>query len=1026
MRASEAFIHRPVATALLALGILLLGITAYRLLPVASMPSVDLPTIFLRAELPGASPETMAATVATPLERQLGIIAGLSELTSINTVGGSTIIAQFDLSRNVDSAARDVQAAIDAARGTLPSNLPAPPFYVKANPNEFPIMTLALTSPTLPGGTVYDYASSVVAQKLSELDGIGQVEVDGAEKTALRVQVDPSVLASLGLGLEDVRAALGGATEDFPKGSFDSTQQSIEVAADDQLFTAAAWRDVVIAWRDGAPIRLGAVAKVIDGTVDSKVESLWNGQKAIVLQLRKQPGANAVETIDRVQAILPLLRHWLPSSIEFHVTGTQTEIVRSGIADLHLTLAATIALVILVIGLFLRRFWATAIPSVAIPVSLAGTFTVMYATGCGLDNLSLMTLTIAVGFVVDDAVVVIENIVRLIEAGAAPMTAAIRGVRQMGFTVVSITASLVAALIPILFMPGELGLFFREFGIALCSAIVISAAVSLTLTPAMCARLLPPRSIARQDDAIDRALRRLTALYGASLEAALRRPRLMLGSVLLILGLTLGLFAVLPKGLLPSEDLGVIRGVTDAPPDISFAAMRDRQRAIAALIEADPAVESVISSVGAGLWNPLNTGSLTIGLKPLAGRRVSTTQVADRLRAALAKVPGLAVYLSPVEDFSVGGRLGKARYQYTLAGPKLDALEGAASRLRDAMRRMPELRDVSTDEDADGLQANLALDRTSAARLGVSAESIDETLYDAFGQRQVATLYAPLDQFKLILELDPAYQKDPHTLATLRVAAGGGAQVPLSAMTRVDQGFAPMLLNHQGQLPAITLGFDTAPGVSIGQAIALIDRAAGNLRLPGDIVAGFAGTAGAAQRADADQLWLLLGAIVAVYLVLGILYESFAHPLTILSTIPSAGLGAGLALLVTRTELSVIAMIGLILLIGIVKKNAIMMVDFAIVAERTLGLAPDAAIFRAALLRFRPILMTNLTAALGALPLALGTGTGAELRRPLGIVVVGGLLVSQFVTLYTTPVIYLAVDRLRARRKALPIQVPAE
>ncbi|TWB39135.1 efflux RND transporter permease subunit [Nitrospirillum pindoramense] len=1023
---SSLFIHRPVATGLLAAGLLLLGAVAYRSLPVASVPSVDLPTLYVRADLPGASPETMAATVATPLERQIGVIAGLSELTSVNTVGGSTIVAQFDLTRDVDSAARDVQAAITTAGGLLPSSLPAPPFYVKANPSAFPILTLALTSDTLPGSRVYDYASTVLAQALMEIDGVAQVEIGGAEKTAIRVQADPGALASRGLGLENVRQALANATVNLPKGSLDAGDRNFLVAADDQVFEPAAYRDLAIAYRDGAPVRLGDVAAVQAGTVNNKLASWWNGRPAIIVQVRKQPGADMVATVDRIRAALPRLAAWLPPSIALHITGDRTRVVRAGIGDLYVTLGLTLTLVILVIALFLRRLWAVVIPGATIAVSVAGTVAIMAATGCGLNNLTLMAITVSIGFLVDDAIVVIENITRLVDQGVPPLTAAIRGTRQMTFTVVSITAALLAALIPVVFMDGELGLFFHEFGITLCAAILVSAVVSLSLTPAMCARLLTPSPKPSGTGTGSEAASRR---YGAGLERALRHPRLMLLGVGLSVAATLALFAALPKGLLPSQDTGVIRGVTEAPPDISFTAMRDRQQAVDALVRADPAVESVTSSIGVGLWNALNTGTLSITLKPPGERPgerdIATDAVAARLRQALARVPDLAVYLSAVDDFGVGGRMGRARYQYTLRGPKLDDLMAVASQVRDRMRTLPELTDVSTDQEANGLQANLAIDRASAARLGVSTQAIDQTLYDAFGQRQVATLFTEFDQFKVVLEADPTFQKDRQSLTRLYVPSNAGPQVPLSAVTRLDSGYAPLLLNHEGQLPAITLGFNTRDGIAIGQAITVIDDAVRSLRLPPGVTAGYAGTAKAANRSNANQGWLLLGAVVAVYLVLGILYESVAHPLTILSTLPSAGLGAVLALWITRTEVSVIAMIGLILLIGIVMKNAIMMVDAALMAERVLGLAPRAAIVRAATLRFRPIVMTTLTAALGALPLALGLGTGAELRQPLGIAVVGGLLLSQVVTLYTTPVVYLAVTRLRGRKAALPVLQPA-
>lgn len=1029
---SDPFIRRPVATTLVMIGVMLLGFVAYFHLPVASMPIVDLPTVVVRASLPGASPETMAAAVATPLERQLGVIGGLTELTSINSVGGSTIVAQFDINREIDSVARDVQAAINAAAATLPSDLPAPPFYIKANPNIFPVITMALASDILPAAGVYDVADQILTQKLSQIPGVSQVSISGADKTAVRVAIDPLRLSALGLSMEDVRSALSALSTMGPKGSLDGPEKSLTISANDQLPDARAFAAQVIAWRGNGAIRLGDIAEVTDDVTNAKVGSWLNGKRAVLVEVRKRPGANTIDVVDAVRAKLAEVRSLIPPAIDVQVVADRTKILRAGIVDLQLTLLLSTALVIMVIALFLRRFWATFIPSVTIPVAVAGTFAFMYLLGYSLDNLSIMALILAIGFIVDDTIVMIENVFRLIEQGESPMAAAARGARQIAFTVISLTVSLLAALIPILFMPGILGRFFQEFGMTLAIAIVLSAFISLTMTPMMCGHLLPARGQekpeGRASAAIERVFTRLTEAYGRSLDAALTRPWTMLGVVVVAMVLGLSLFGVVPKGFLPKQDTGVIRGTTDAPPDISFEAMRERQSDVVRVIMADPAVASVSSAVGVGLFNAMNNGSITVNLKGFDQRDVSAAEVVDRLRPKLARLYGIDTYLSPVDDFAVGGRAGRAAYQYTMTGPDLAKLESWVAIMRDIMRGLPELADVSTDQNANGRSAHLTIDRDAAARLGVSTAAIDLVLYNAFGQRQVATIYKEFDQAKVVLEIRDSERGRLDALDRLYVTGRGGAQIPLGAVTRLETGLAPVQINHMGQLPAITIGFNLAKDVSLGTAMDAIRAAAKKANMPPDIAGLFAGDAKAASDASKAQGWMLLGAIVAIYLVLGMLYESYAHPLTILSTIPSSGVGALLALLITGTEFSFIAAIALILLIGIVMKNAIMMVDFALVAERELGLPPREAIVRAAKLRFRPITMTTMAAVFGAVPLAIGVGIGSELRQPLGIAIVGGLIAAQFVTIYTTPVVYIAVDRMRGRRRSrwLPAELPAE
>ena len=1021
---SAPFIQRPVATSLLMIGMMLLGWVAYLQLGISSLPSFEFPVIFVSTQLPGASPETMAASVATPLERQLGNIAGINEMTSSNGVGNSMVLIQFDLDRTLEDAARDVQAAINAAQPYLPKDLPQRPAYFKANPNWAPVITFALTSKTLPASKVYDFADTVVAQKLSQLDGVAQVNISGAQASAVRVQVDPTALAGMGLALEDVRNAIAAATVDSPKGSVDGADKSWTVAANDQLRVADQYRPIIVAWRNGSPVRLGDVARVADSVTNNKLAGWWNTETAVVVQVQKQPTANMVQVVDNVQAVLPQLRRWLPPGIDMHVTADRTVTIRTAIRDVERTIFLSIALVVMVIAVFLRRFWATLIPSLTIPVSLSATFAVMYLCGFTLDNLSLMALMIAVGFVVDDAIVMIENIVRLMESGLPPMQAALRGTRQMGFTIVSITASLLAALGPLLFAPGMMGRILREFSVTLAASIVLSAIVSLTLTPMMCARVLSRDALQPThgpiSQAIERALAWILAFYARTLRWSLRHTIAMTLLTFAITVLTVFLYGYVPKGMMPTQDTGVVRGTTDAPPDISFAAMAERQKKVAEVILQDPAVASLTSYIGASFWSGgLNNGSLTINLKPIAERGIRVEQVIDRLRPRLAQVIGIDTYLTPVQDLGSGARSGKSRYQYTIqGGTDMAALQRWTEVVRAKLATLPDLTDIATDQDSSGLQTDLTIDRASAARLGVTPIAIDQTLYDAFGQRQVATIYDELNQYKVVLEVDPADQSDPAALDRIRLPGTG--QVPLSAVTARGQSLAPVTINHQGQLPAITIGFDTKVGVSIGTATDEIEKAVAELKLPPQIMGTFAGDALEAKESAGEMPIILLAAIAAMYIVLGILYESYAHPFTIISTIPSAGLGGLLALLICHMDFNFVALIGIILLIGIVKKNAILMVDFALAAQRSQGLEPREAIFQAACQRFRPITMTTLAAVACAVPVALGLGTGAEMREPLGVTMIGGLLVSQVVTLYTTPAMFLAIGCLGVRMRRLP------
>jgi len=1024
---SEPFIRRPVATTLLSFSLLLAGAVAYRFLPVASLPQVEFPVIQVQAILPGASPETMASSVATPLERQFGRIAGVTEMTSSSLLGATTVVLQFDLNRSIDAAARDVQAAINAARSQLPAGLVNNPTYRKVNPADAPILILALTSDAMPIGRVFDAADSVLAQKLAQVEGIGQVVVGGGAKPAVRVRVDPSLLTQLGIGLEQVRAGLRSVNANAPKGQLTDAATSWTIQATDQLFDADEYRPVIVAWQNGAPVRLGDIASVESSVEDLRTAGLANGKRAVLLVVFRQPGTNIIETVDRVTALMPELRASISPAIDISVVLDRTTTIRASFRDIQLTLLLSIALVVLVVFLFLRKGSATTIPSVAVPLSLLGTFGGMYLLGYSLDNLSLMALTISTGFVVDDAIVVLENITRYIEAGESPMAAALKGSREIGFTVLSMSVSLVAVFIPILLMGGIVGRLFREFAVTLTLAIVVSLVVSLSTTPMMCARLLkpiPPGGHGRLYRLSERAFTLLLSAYAATLGWVLRHQRVTLLVMLVTIGLNIYLFAIVPKGFFPQQDSGRIIGSIQASQDISFPAMREKMAEFVNIVLTDPAATAVVAFTGGNL-NTQNTGRMFISLKPLHERKVSADQIIGRLRGKLAHVPGANLFLQSVQDLRIGGRASNAQFQYTLQSTDLTELNTFAPRMLAKLRTLEGLRDVNTDQQNRGLQAALVIDRDTAGRLGIQAQAIDDTLYDAFGQRQVSTIYTALNQYHVVLEVAPEFQQNPEALNAIYVKSSTGAQVPLSAITHFAPSTTPLAVNHQGFFPSVTLSFNLAPGIALSDAVTSIQGAERDVGLPASVRASFQGTAQAFQDSLSNQPILILAALITVYIVLGVLYESYVHPITILSTLPSAGVGAIIALMLCGMDLDVIALIGIILLIGIVKKNAIMMIDVALDVERREGKAPAAAIYEACLLRFRPIMMTTSAALLGALPLAVGTGTGAELRRPLGITIVGGLLVSQALTLYTTPVVYLYLERLRLHlRRARPVAVP--
>jgi hydrophobe/amphiphile efflux-1 (HAE1) family protein len=1016
MNISAPFVKRPVATSLLTVAILLAGAIAYRFLPVAPLPQVEFPTIQVQASLPGASPEIMASSVATPLERQFGRIAGVTEMTSSSLAANTQITLQFDLNRNIDAAARDVQAAINAAAGQLPANLPSPPTYKKANPADSPVMLLAVRSDVLPLSRLYDIADSIIAQKLSQIPGVGQVNIGGGARPAVRIEMNPTVLAAYGLGLEDVRLALGQVNSNEPKGTFSNGLVRWTLRDNDQLFDANHYRPLVVAYHNGAPVRLADVADVQDSVEDIRTAGLVNGKPSVMIIIFRQPGANIVGTADRIRAALPLLQASIPAAVDITISIDRTVTIRASVKDIQITLFITVMLVILVIFVFLRTFWATLIPAVAVPVSLVGTFGVMYLFGYSIDNLSLMALTISTGFVVDDAIVVIENITRYLESGLSPMKAALRGAREIGFTVLSMSTSLVAVFIPILLMGGIVGRLFREFAVTLSVTILLSLLVSLTTTPMMCAKFLRPvrrEGHNRLYRLSERGYEALVRAYGRGLGWVLNHQPLTLTITVATVFLSTILYYYVPKGFFPQQDTGLLSGVIQASQDISFDAMRVKQTQFAGIVTSDPAVQSNNAFVGGN--NAINSGRMYIMLKPPAQRHLSADQVIQRLRQRLAVVPGATLYLQANQDIRVGGRQSNSQYQYTLLSENLQDLQTWSPRLLNALKVLAELRDVSTDQQDQGLQEQLVIDRDTASRLGLDAQTIDDTLYDAFGQRQVSTVFTQLNEYHLVMEVAPDYQRNPDALKGIYARSSNGTTVPLSAFTHFVSRTSPLAVNHQGQYPAVTLSFNLTPGVALGDAVNAVNAAERRIGLPSSISATFQGTAQAFQASLANQPILILTALLAVYIVLGMLYESYIHPITILSTLPSAGVGALLALLLCRMELTVMAMIGIILLIGIVKKNAIMMIDFALDAERRDGKSPREAIYQACLLRFRPIMMTTMAALLGGLPLALGTGTGSELRRPLGISIVGGLIVSQMLTLFTTPVVYLYMERLRLK-----------
>ncbi|HEY6155332.1 MAG TPA: multidrug efflux RND transporter permease subunit [Candidatus Udaeobacter sp.] len=1023
MSISEPFIRRPVATSLLMVGVILLGILGYKLLPISALPTVDFPTIEVTTYYPGASADVMVSAITTPLERQFGQIAGLASMNSTSSFGVSTVTLQFVLDRPIDVAAQDVQAAINVAGGFLPKDLPNPPKYNKVNPADTPILTLSITSDSLPLDRVNDFADTLLAQKLSEVTGVGLVTIQGNQKPAVRVQVNPAAISALGLSLEDVRTILGQANVNAPKGSFEGPRQSFTIGSNDQIFSAEAYKPIIVAYKNGAPIRLGDVAQVID-SVENDQLAAWvgtrNGEKpAVLLDIQRQPGANIIQTVERVKQLLPRLTSTLPPSVHVDVLADRTETIRASVRDVQLTLLLTIALVVMVMFLFLRKLWATVITSIALPLSLIGTFGIMYLAGFSLDNLSLMALTISTGFVVDDAIVMIENIVRYIEAGDPPLEAALKGAKQIGFTVVSLSVSLVAVFIPLLFMTGIVGRLFREFAITMSVAVGVSAFVSLTLTPMMCAKLL--RAETEEDEEKQRSSTfyrkteeywtRFRDSYERGLRWVLAHQRFVLLVAIVTLVATILLYVVVPKGLLPQQDTGVIIGVADAAENISFKAMMERVHAASDIIRKDPDVVSVSASVGAGTVNAtINTARLYIVLKP-HDQRPNAEKIMERLRDATRNVEGVSLFMQTAQDLQIDARSSRTQFQYILQDADAAELAEWTPKLVQKLGQLPQLTDVASDQQVNGLQLNVDVDREKASRLNVLTQAIDDTLYDAFGQRQVSIIFTQLNQFRVILEVEPQFRKSPDVLDKIYVKSSSGQAVPLSAFATMRVSNTPLSIPHQGQFPAATISFNLSNGSSLSHALPAIQKAEREIGLPDTIATSFTGAAAEFRSSLTSEPLLILAAVIVIYIVLGVLYESYIHPITILSTLPSAGVGALLAVLICRIDFSLVTLIGIILLIGIVKKNAIMMIDFALDAERNEGLSPEESIYQACLLRFRPIMMTTAAALLGALPLALETGTGSELRRPMGIAIVGGLLLSQFLTLYTTPVVYLYLDR---------------
>jgi multidrug efflux pump len=1060
MSPSRPFILRPVATTLLMVGVLLVGFVAYRQLPVSALPQVDYPTIQVQTFYPGASPDVMASSVTAPLERQFGQVPGLNQMTSTSSFGSSIITLQFDLDLNIDVAEQEVQASINGASNLLPQGLPNPPIYSKINPADAPILTLALTADSLPLSKVEDLADTTLAQKISQLTGVGLVSISGGQRPAVRIQANPTALASYGLSLEDLRTALGNANVDQAKGTFDGAHQAYTIGANDQLISSDSYKPIIIAYRNGAPVRLSDVATILDG-VENVQQAAWADKKpAVIMNIQRQPGANIIAVVDRIKALLPQLQAALPSAVRVDILTDRTTTIRASVEDVQFELMLTIGLVVMVIFLFLRSASATIIPALAVPLSIVGTFGVMYLLGYSLNNLSLMALTISTGFVVDDAIVMIENISRYIEEGESPLEAALKGSEQIGFTIVSLTVSLIAVLIPLLFMGDIVGRLFREFAITLAVTILVSAFVSLTLTPMMCAKLLRHQKpehrstfYRKSEDAFNAVI----AFYGRTLKFVLQYRKITLLVTAATLVGTILLYMYVPKGFFPVQDTGIILGVSEGPQDVSFSAMAKRQQALADVILQDKAVDSVSSFIGIdGTNTTLNSGRIQINLRPLSQRSISASDVIRRLQPQIEKIDGISLFMQPVQDLTVEDRVSRTQFQYSLEDVDAKELAYWTPRFIDKLKAIPELRDVASDQLNQGLVANLTIDRDSAARLGVQPADIDNTLYDAFGQRLVSTIFTQLNQYHVVLEVDPQFQQNPDSLKNIYVKSSATAsglsstaatssaataspngtsttavsttpspQVPLSAFTRFEPGSTALALNHQGQFPVVTLSFNLAPNAALGEAVDAINKAKSDLNMPASVQGTFQGTAAAFLKSLANEPVLILAALITVYIVLGVLYESYIHPITILSTLPSAGVGAILALLLFRIEFSVIALIGVILLIGIVKKNAIMMIDFALEAERGEGKAPLDAIYEACLLRFRPIMMTTMAALLGALPLALGTGVGSELRRPLGITIIGGLILSQLLTLYTTPVVYLAFDWL-AHRFAFHVGNPIE
>jgi len=1026
---SRPFILRPVATSLLMLAILLAGAVAFQQLPVSALPEVDYPIIQVQTFYPGAGPEVMASSVTAPLERQFGQMPGLKEMTSMSSGGGSVITLEFNLDENIDVAEQEVQAAINSANSFLPSDLPNPPIYSKVNPADAPILTLALTSDTLPLDKIEDAADTNLAQKISQVTGVGLVSIAGGQKPSVRVQANPAQLASYNLSLEDLRTALSDANVDQAKGTLNGSRQSFTIGANDQLTSQKDYQPVIVAYRNGAAVRASDVATIVDAAENSQQAAWMGNHPAVIVNIQRQPGANIIAVVDRIRKLLPQLQTSLPASVQVHVLTDRTDTIRASVKDVEFELMLTIALVVLVIFLFLRNLAATIIPSVAVPLSLVGTFGVMYLLGYSLNNLTLMALTISTGFVVDDAIVMIENISRYIEEGMSPMQAALKGSAQIGFTIMSLTVSLIAVLIPLLFMSDVVGRLFREFAITLAVTILVSAVVSLTLTPMMCSRILKNKTAAEQTrfyNWSERVFNNIIAAYGRVLRVILRHR---FATLLVTIGTfvaTVLLFIIVPKGFFPVQDTGVILGISEAPETVSFPAMAGLQQKLVDVVLEDPAIDNVSSFIGVdGTNTTLNSGRIQITLKPLDVRKVSATEVIHRLQSKLAAVQGIQLFLQPLQDLTVEDRVSRTQFQYSLEDPNQTELATYTRKLVDGLSSEPALTDVASDLQDQGLGAQLVIDRDTASRLGIAMADVDNTLYDAFGQRQVSTIFTQLNQYHVVMEVAPNFQTDPSTLSNLYVKSANGTQVPLSMLAHWEQTRAQLSIGHQGQFPSTVVSFNLAPGKALGDAVTTVNRVQQNIGMPASINASFQGTAAAFQTSLSNEPLLILAALITVYIVLGILYESYIHPITIISTLPSAGVGALLALLITKTEFSVIALIGIILLIGIVQKNAIMMIDFALAAERNEGKSAEEAIFQACLLRFRPILMTTMAALLGGLPLALGGGTGAELRMPLGVSIVGGLIFSQMLTLFTTPVVYLYFDKLAQRTKSRAIAATA-